>query len=123
MRLTFSCASDPGYARLLDGKLICGGQIYRDLNFAVVRGVINPSAARAADTCNTLRMQHLPLHSTVVALPAQSMPRYVSALTTIILRGNYLDQQTGTFRQSCHLYPIAPHLTAWTTTYRLPYTL
>ena len=123
MYFAFSCASDPGYARVLDNKLICGGNIYRDLNFVFVRGTINPASARVADICNTRRMQALPLHSSIVSLPHTHMPRQVSSFSAIILRTKYLDTRHGVFRRSCHVYPIAPHLAPWTASYRLPYTL
>ena len=123
VHFAFNCASDPGYARVLDDKLICGGNIYRDLSFVFVRGTINPSSARAADICNTRRMHALPLHNSIVSLPRTSMPPHVSSFSTIILRTKYLDTRHGVFRHSCHVYPIAPHLAPWTASYRLPYTL
>ena len=123
VRFAFSCASDPGQARIIEDKLICGGAIYRELSFAMVRGTINPNSARAADLCNTVTMTSLPLHNTVISLPYTSMPQHLSALTTIVLRSKYLDQESGEFLQSCHLYPLAPHFAPWTAGYRLPYTL
>ncbi len=122
VRFAFSCASDPGQTSIIEDKLICGGEIYRKLNFAMVRGTINPNLARSADLCNTLKMTLLPLHNTVISLPYTSMPQHMSSLVTIVLRSQYLDQESGEFLQSCHLYPIAPHLAPWTAGYRLPYT-
>lgn len=119
-RFAFSCASDPGQARLLDDKLICGGEIYRELSFAMVRGLINPSSA-GDDLCNTMKMTSLPLHNTVISLPSTSMPQHMSALATIVLRSKYLDQKSGEFLQSCRLYPLAPHLAPWTASYRPPH--
>ncbi len=123
VRLAFSCASDPGQARIIEGKLICGGEIYRELNFAVVRGMVNLKSARATDLCNRIKMTPLPLSSTVISLPHTNMPWHVSSLTMIVLRSKHLDQESGEFVQSCHLYPIAPHLSPWTAGYRLPYKL
>lgn len=120
-RLAFSCASDPGQARIFEDKLICGGEIYRELNFAMVRGLINPTSARAADLCNTMKMTALPLHNTVISLPHTGMPQHMSALATIVLRSKYLDKESGEFMQSCHLYPLAPHLAPWTASYRSPH--
>lgn len=119
--LAFSCASDPGQARIFEDKLICGGEIYRELNFAMVRGLINPTSVRAADLCNTMKMTALPLHNTVISLPHSGMSQHMSALATIVLRSKYLDQESGEFLQSCHLYPLAPHLTPWTASYRSPH--
>ena len=123
MRLAFSCASDAGRTLIIEDKLACDGDMYREFNFAMVRGTINPNAARAADICNTLKMTALPLHNTVISLPYTSMPQHMSALATIVLRSKYLDKKSGEFMQSCHLYPLAPHLAPWTAGYRPPYTL
>ena len=123
MNFAFSCASDPGYARVWENKLICGGNIYSDLNFVFVRGTISPTSARVADICHTRRMQALPLHNSIISLPHTNMPRHVSSFSAIILRAKYLDTRHGVFRHSCHVYPIAPHLAPWTASYRLPYTL
>lgn len=121
LHFAFGCASDPGYARVFEDKLVCGGQIYKDLHFAFVRGIINPSSAIAKDVCNVVRMTPLTLSdNTMIALPSTGMPDYVSSVSTIILRGKYLDQKTGVFMPSCHVYPIAPHLTPWLTTSQTP---
>ena len=123
VRFAFSCSSEPGQATIIEDKLVCGEEIYRKLSFAMIRGTINPSSARAADICNTMKMTALPLHNTVISLPYTSMSQHMSSLTTIVLRSMYLDKESGSFRQSCHLYPLAPHLAPWMSSYRLPYTL
>lgn len=123
VRFAFSCASDPGEARIIEDKLICGGEMYHKLHFAMVRGTINPNSARAADICNTIKMTPLPLRNTVISLPSTSMPQHMSSLTTIVLRSMHLDKESGEFMQSCHLYPLAPHLAPWMASYRPPYTM
>lgn len=110
MEFSFSCASDLGYPRIIDGKLICGDEVYRDFHFTVADGTIDISTALTEDICNTYRMVPLPLRSAVMSLPRTAMPTRITSSSNIILRSKYLDRESGVFRQGCHIYPIAPHL-------------
>ena len=123
VRFAFSCAHEPGRATIFEDKLICDGDMFRELSFAMVSGTINPDLARQDDICNTQPMTALPLHNTVISLPQTGMPQHMSALTTIVLRSKHLDKESGEFKQSCHLYPLAPHLAPWTDGYRPHHTL
>ena len=113
LQIAFHCQ---GHARSIAGQLVCKDYTYSDLQMVVINGLVDVAEFKRRDLCFIETMKSLPINTAIVEIPRGLLPSHLTLLNTILLRARYLDHTTGDTHYSCHLFPLAPHLSPYITT-------
>ncbi|MDE3270120.1 MAG: hypothetical protein OYH77_07540 [Pseudomonadota bacterium] len=114
LQIAFHCREQ---ARSVAGQLVCKDYTYHDLQMVVISGLVNVAEFKRRDLCFINSMKALPINNAIVEIPKNLLPTHLTLLNTVILRARYLDHATGESHNSCHLFPLAPHLSPYITSH------